>query len=64
MAAEASDGMSYLEYRRVVHRDLAARNCLLDHHLTLKISDFGLSRNLVSNYYRKSQYMNKGILPL
>ncbi|KAK4305316.1 hypothetical protein Pmani_022790 [Petrolisthes manimaculis] len=53
MAVEAGDGMSYLEYCRVVHRDLAARNCLLDHHLTLKICDFGLSRNLVSNYYRK-----------
>lgn len=64
MAAEAGDGMSYLEYRRVVHRDLAARNCLLDHHLTLKICDFGLSRNLVSDYYRKSQYINRGMFPL
>lgn len=59
MAVEACDGMSYLEHRRVVHRDLAARNCLLDHHLTLKICDFGLSRNLVSNYYRKSQCIDK-----
>ncbi|XP_042875215.1 insulin-like growth factor 1 receptor, partial [Penaeus japonicus] len=53
MAVEAADGMSYLASRRLVHRDLAARNCMLDHNLTLKIGDFGLTRNLKSDYYRR-----------
>ncbi|XP_069958276.1 insulin-like receptor isoform X2 [Cherax quadricarinatus] len=53
MAAEAADGMTYLAWKRLVHRDLAARNCMLDQTLTLKIGDFGLSRSLHSNYYRK-----------
>lgn len=53
---QAADGMAYLAAARLVHRDLAARNCLLDHNLTLKIGDFGLSRALLkSNYYRKGE---------
>nr|XP_045622486.1 insulin-like peptide receptor [Procambarus clarkii] len=61
MAVEAADGMAYLAACRLVHRDLAARNCMLDRDLTLKIGDFGLSRNLKSNYYRKE---GQGVLPV
>ncbi|XP_068201400.1 LOW QUALITY PROTEIN: insulin-like peptide receptor [Palaemon carinicauda] len=61
MALEAADGMAYLSSRKLVHRDLAARNCMLDHNLTLKIGDFGLTRNLKSDYYRKE---GQGILPV
>ncbi|XP_047496458.1 insulin-like peptide receptor [Penaeus chinensis] len=61
MAVEAADGMSYLASRRLVHRDLAARNCMLDHSLTLKIGDFGLTRNLKSDYYRRE---GQGLLPV
>jgi len=40
---DAAAGMSYLESLKCIHRDIAARNCLLDEHMNLKISDFGMS---------------------
>ncbi|XP_071545123.1 insulin-like growth factor 1 receptor [Panulirus ornatus] len=61
MAVEAADGMAYLAAGKLVHRDLAARNCMLDHQLTLKIGDFGLTRNLKSDYYRTG---SQGALPV
>lgn len=41
-----SQGMMYLEERRLVHGNLAARNILLKSPNHLKISDFGLTRLL------------------
>nr|ANC28181.1 tyrosine kinase insulin receptor [Sagmariasus verreauxi] len=61
MAVEAADGMAYLAAGKLVHRDLAARNCMLDHQLTLKIGDFGLTRNLKSDYYRTG---GQGAMPV
>lgn len=36
--------MRYLESKNCIHRDLAARNCLIDFENSVKISDFGMSR--------------------
>merc|ERR1711976_200775 len=43
---ELADGVTFLASKPVIHRDLAARNCMLDATLTLKISDFGLAKNV------------------
>lgn len=40
-------GMNYLTNMRYVHRDLAARNVLVDANLLCKVSDFGMSTNVI-----------------
>jgi len=54
MAKHAAAGMSYLEGKKVVHRDLALRNLLVtveNSKYIVKISDFGLSRQIESGIY-------------
>lgn len=54
---QIADGMHFLALNKIVHRDLAARNVLLCVGNLVKISDFGLAKDV--HQYRHSQYYRK-----
>ncbi len=59
-AQQISSGMEYLSSKKVLHGDLACRNILLASNNVVKISDFGLARNI----YGKSYYKKESRTPM
>lgn len=62
ISSQISAGMEYLSSHHYVHRDLATRNCLVGDNMSVKISDFGLSRDIYSSDYYRVQ--SKSLLPV
>eukprot|EP00118_Oscarella_pearsei_P024080 m.297875 g.297875 ORF g.297875 m.297875 type:complete len:3271 (+) comp40778_c0_seq3:234-10046(+) len=65
IASQAAAGVAYLASSKFVHRDIAGRNCLVgrnkDDSLVVKISDFGMARDVYQDeYYRRKG----GALPI
>lgn len=62
MCLQVTSAMKYLASKNFVHRDLATRNCLVGRNFTIKVSDFGMSKNLYDSCYYLLQ--GQAMLPI
>lgn len=67
-AQQIVEGMTYLTSLRFVHRNLAARNCFVTDDKCVKISDYGLTKDLftqdfINNDDKSSQLFVKWLAP-
>uniref|UniRef100_A0A914XF06 Protein kinase domain-containing protein n=1 Tax=Plectus sambesii TaxID=2011161 RepID=A0A914XF06_9BILA len=57
MSIQVASGLEYLHSHHMVHRDVAARNCLVATELIVKLSDFGMTRDVyVTDYYKMDSH--------
>jgi serine/threonine protein kinase len=57
-AYDVANGMEFLASKKIIHGDLAIRNLLLDADQNVKITDFGLSKQMykyMNNYIVKKK---------
>ncbi|KAF8767929.1 Tyrosine kinase receptor Cad96Ca like protein [Argiope bruennichi] len=56
---QVAKGMEYISSLKLIHRDIAARNILLYDEKRVKISDFGLSKDVYQTKYYSSETRKK-----
>jgi serine/threonine protein kinase len=57
---DIAKGVMYMHKNKVIHRDIKAENVLLMRN-KIKITDFGISKQLMTNKLNQSKNMTKGI---
>ena len=62
MASQIASAMKYLASLNFIHRDIASRNSLVGNNFSVKLADFGMSRNLYESHYYQMQ--GKTALPI
>ncbi|KAK3740688.1 hypothetical protein QZH41_019063, partial [Actinostola sp. cb2023] len=64
MSIDIGSGLEFLHSKRFYHSDLATRNCIVNSDLTVKIGDYGISRDLYQGDYYKDPKLSEDSLPI
>ena len=62
MGSDICNGCAYLDTLPYIHTDLAARNCFVAGDLTVKVTDYNVSRSLFTNEY--SEMEDDSLMPI